>query len=768
MIVGHIGGAGALYEIRKSLRFRVSASAYLSRTPSVAGNRKTWTWSGWVKRGTLGSGVFDIFSSRTVSETTLLRFNADTIAFIQQNASVVIDANYSTTAIYRDPSAWYHVVLAIDTPQSVAGGRVRLYVNGAVVSLTASVTIVQNSDTQINRAAAHAIGVQPTQSSGYFDGYLSEINFIDGQALGPEYFGEVSAETGAWVPKKYTGTYGTNGFYLPFNDGSNLTNLTADRSGNGNNWTANNISLTSGVTYDWMDDTPSNNFAVLNPIGSYPGALREGNLATNIAGLNTNANSSIGVSAGKWYWEVRANTPGANGIVNTSFPFWYAWVPGQDANSVSYYSSGTKYENGLHTAYGAAYGAADIVGMALDMNAGTLTCYKNNVSQGVLKSGLTGIWFPSVGANDVNTQYANFGQRPFAYTPPAGFKALCTKNLPTPSILNPKKHFDVKTRTGTGAAATVTGIPFAPDLVWIKTRAAAYSHNITDSVRGAAKTLISNATAAEEQNRTVGYVSAFTSDGYSLSAGSSNIDEVGSATTYVDWLWKAGGAPVTNNAGSIQSQVSANPQAGFSIVTYTGTGANATVGHGLGVAPKMVIVKSRNAATNWPVWHGSIAGTQFLLLNTVEAVGTAANVWNSTTPTSSIFSVGTNIGTNNSGTTHVAYCFAEIPGYSKIGSYVGNGSADGPFVYCGFRPRFVMIKRVDSTSGWVVIDAARDIANQAQSILNANISDAEAASYGFDFISNGLKVRNTGINASGGTYIFAAFAEQPFQFANAR
>lgn len=348
MIVGHIGGAGSPYEIQKSLRFRASASAYLSRTPGSAGNRRTWTWSGWVKRGQIGASSYDIFAARTGYESTLLRFNADTFAFIQQNAGATLDANYLTAAVYRDPSAWYHVLLSVDTTQATAANRVVLYINGASVPLTASTTIAQNTDTHINRTVAHAFGVQPTQSVGYFDGYLSEINFIDGQALDPSHFGQVSAETGAWIPKKYIGTYGTNGFYLPFNDGSTLANLTTDRSGNGNNWTANNISLTAGITYDWMDDTPTNNFAVLNAVHAGRSTLTNGNLtASGAADLPT-----IIPDSGTWYFE-------RGGVSQT-------WTPP----------------------------AA----------------------------------FPS-GSGDYN-----FGQRPFAYSPPAGFKALCTKNLPTGTI----------------------------------------------------------------------------------------------------------------------------------------------------------------------------------------------------------------------------------------------------------------------------------------------------------------------------------------------
>ena len=303
MIVGHIGGAGAPYEIQKSLRFRANASAYLSRTPAVAGNRKTWTWSGWVKRG--GLGISYLMGAQANGNTWTSRFNlyfnADKLQIEEVTIGTAAQIVVTTTALFRDPSAWYHVALVMDTPQATAANRVKLYINGAQVTAFSSATYpAQNFDTALNNNVANYFSYSNNIGTiNYFDGYLSEINFIDGQALDPSYFGQFSAETGAWIPKKYTGTYGTNGFYLPFNDGSNLTNLTADRSGNGNNWTANNISLTSGVTYDWMDDTPTNNFAVLNAVHAGRSTLTNGNLtASGAADLPT-----IIPDSGTWYFE---------------------------------------------------------------------------------------------------------------------------------------------------------------------------------------------------------------------------------------------------------------------------------------------------------------------------------------------------------------------------------------------------------------------------------------------------------------------------------
>jgi hypothetical protein len=248
-----------------------------------------------------------------------------------------------------------------------------------------------------------------------------------------------------------------------------------------------------------------------------------------------------------------------------------------------------------------------------------------------------------------------------------------------------------------------------------------------------------------------------------------------SAATYVGWQWQAGqGSTSSNTSGTITSTVSVNATAGFSVVTYTGTGANATVGHGLGVAPKMVIVKNRGSAVAWTAWHTSIANTEYLVLNTTAAVATGATWWNSTTPTSSVFSVGTSTSTNASTNTYVSYCWAEIAGFSKFGSYTGNGIADANFVYTGFRPKFVLYKRTDAVGNWFIFDSTRNTTNLTNLALYPNATAVEATMAAtdqpLDLLSNGFKLRGTGTdgNASAGTYIYMAFAENPFKYANAR
>jgi len=319
-------------------------------------------------------------------------------------------------------------------------------------------------------------------------------------------------------------------------------------------------------------------------------------------------------------------------------------------------------------------------------------------------------------------------------------------------------YFNTVLYNGSASTQNITGVNFQPDLVWIKTRSHAESHQLVDQVRGATKALMSNETSAEATY--ANGLSAFLSDGFTLPGGNNRYSDTG--YTYVSWNWKAGGTGVSNTDGSITSTVSANTTSGFSIVKWTGTGANGTIGHGLGVAPKMIIVKA-NAVKDWMVGHNSMGWTKYINLNTTSASSTASTVWQDTAPTSSVFSVGSSSDVNTSSTSMIAYCFAEKKGFSKFGSYTGNGSADGTFVYTGFKPAFVIIKRTDDVHNWWIWDNKRDPSNLVDQYLYANLSNAEGTDTWGDFLSNGFKLRmnfSSG-NASGGTYIYMAFAENP-------
>jgi len=571
-------------------------------------------------------------------------------------------------------------------------------------------------------------------------------------------------------------------------------------------WVPTNFSVTAGVGNDSLVDSPTwygtdtgaggevrGNYCTLNPLDSAL-TLANGNLQAWTGGASwSGCRSTFALSSGKWYWEFQISSGSESMIgvtkqgANIASPNGYV---GNDANGWGYSSNnGQKYLAGASSAYGATWGAGDIIGIAFDADAGSITCYKNNVSQGVLVTGLTnGPYIPSVSFATYTAGYINFGQRPFAYAAPSGFKALCSTNLPTPAIgasasTLASKNFNAVLWTGNGTnPVTVSGVGFQPDVLWGKSRSNAYHHRIADAVRGvgSGKMLYTSLTDAEGNNDAYGYISSFNSDGFVATAGATNNEAFNTnAATYVGWAWNAGGSTVTNTNGSISSQVRANAAAGISVIGWTSTGSNGTIGHGLGAAPAFIIARRRNTTENWLVYHKNMGGNNgYLLLNSTAAFSTGAAPWNSTDPTSTVFSSNNTAMGAGTGNPMIAYAFAEVAGFSKFGSYTGNGNADGPFVYCGFRPKWVMIKNInDGTSFWLVLDAARDTYNVTQNKLAPNSSEAENGSgtgagsiNSLDFLSNGFKLRTNygSSNTSGQTYIFAAFAEAPFQYSRAR
>jgi hypothetical protein len=718
---------------------------------------------------------------------------------------------WTSTPVYRDPTAWYHIVVAVDVTQATASNRLKLYVNGVAQSGSFSVTPGTTTDLSINNNVLQYIGGAPINPNvygnvlTYHDGYFAEVNFVDGQQLTPSSFGAFDSTTGVWNPTAYTGSYGTLGYYLKFSDNSAATAaaIGKDSSGNGNNWTPTNISVTAGTTYDSMVDSPTNygtdtgaggevkgSYCTLNPLNvlsTQVATINNGNLSfSDSTSGNRWASSTMSSTTGKWYFEMTCLNTGTFSL-NLS--------PGLNDGAFyrnnGYYSS--SFGGGGTSGY-SSWTTNDVIGCAFDADAGKVWFGKQTGGSGSMVWQGTGA-NPATGANPTNTFTANllvfagiwtdnsagtkagafnFGQRAFSATAPSGFKALCTQNLPTPTILNGAKHMAATTYTGTAASLTVSnavnGVSFQPDWVWIKGRSAATDHALTDAVRGATKELKSNTTGAE--STAVNGLTAFNSDGFSVGVAQ---DYNTNAATYVGWQWKGGGTAVTNTSGSISSQVSANPTAGFSVLTYTGTGSNATVGHGLGVTPSMVITKRRDVSDGWVTYHTSLtSGAYILSMQSTNAQTVLGVAYNSmATMNSTVYNVGTDTSTNVSSGTYVAYCFAAISGYSAFGSYTGNGSSDGPFVYLGFRPRFVMLKRSDSAQNWYILDAARNTYNGVGTRLYPNLSNADdnAWTVVMDFLSNGFKLKegsDQNHNASGGTYIYAAFAENPFSIARAR
>ena len=776
-------------KIERSLRFNSSDTSVLYRTPSSASNRQTWTFSTWLKSTDPANGSYQTFFSSNKSNYSL---NGTYLWFYttgELGLSIGSGTYYlKTNAKFRDSTCWYHVIAYVDTTQGTASDRVKLYVNGEQQTDLANATYpTQDYSTQINNTTQHTVGARRYSSiDTWFNGYLAETNFIDGYAYDPSYFGFTDPQTGIWMPKRYEGTYGTNGFYLDYSDNSSTAALGIDKSPNGNDWTTYNLSVTAGVGNDSFEDTPSNNFCTLNPLYlTATGAnISNGNLDYKSDSNYSIAAGNFSLKTGKWYWEITitAALSGSNGQIN-------GIVRGEHPNSnayVSYDTNGNVYgigyvyngsiqgasPDGSTNAPGGASGLAtytedDVLGFASDIANGTLALYKN----GSLQHTITGLnsydWFPAgSGYGTSSTNSFNFGQRPFVYTPPTGFKALNSKNLlPDSSIVSPQRNFETLLYTGNGTTGqSITGLEFKPDFVWIKSRSFANNHHLFDILRGTDKILRSSSNEAESTVTDV--MSSFNNGGFTVKEGGGNNATNDDGSTFVAWCWKAGGAGVSNTEGDITSSVSVNEEAGFSIVSYTGNGSNGqTVGHGLGKKPAWIILKNRDASQNWRVWHKELAsdGSKRLLLDAMNA-SEDAGFLNDTAPTSTIFTLGNaDDAWNSNGDKFIAYCWAEIPGYSKFGSYKGNGSTNGTYVHLGFKPAFIITKQTNSTGSWFIFDNKRNGYNEIEPYVMSNSSNGDATDLGWDILSNGFKNRNSygATNGSGNTFVYMAFAEQP-------
>ena len=775
--------------IERSLRFNSADTTYLSKSFASNGNRQTFTISCWIKKTHPSNRQVMVNQTATAgSNEDGFEFDGTQIRFYSYVGGSFV-FQLTTTQRFRDVNGWYHIVAVYDSPQATESNRAKLYVNGEQVTNLATATYPsQNNTVGYFNTTTDELRIGNQKGNQYkLDGYMAEINFIDGTALDPSYFGYTEFQTGIWRPKRYEGSYGTNGFYLDFSDNSSTTTLGIDKSPNGNDFTLNNFSVSAGVDNDSFTDTPTseNVFAQLNSnLPTNSGAsYRNGNYTFYMTHDNNHhrASSNMPVNSGKWYAEFKLTTYSSQ---SGSYPYigvcaddlWInSWAG--DAGT-AYQTGGTIWRNGSSIESGhATYTQGDIISVAINLDSSPPQVWWAKNGTYIRDASAN----PATGAYGVNiepaseTGYynfamslwastgqwdANFGQRAFSYDIPAGFKTLCTDNIRSTQNIIPKKHFDVLTYTGDGSSSNeVTGLEFKPDLVWFKCRSTTHNHDIYDSVRGANKRLIPNSTSSEDSYSNL--VQSFNKDGVTL--GTAQEMNQNSAT-YVAWCWKAGGAAVTNTDGSVDSQVSANPAAGFSIVTYSGSG-NRTIGHGLNRAPEMIIMKGRNVTDQWTVGHGLLNGGSNAWnygspLNSTTNIQTNSTFWNNTAPTDTVFSRGS----WNAGYNMISYCWHSVEGYSKFGQYKGNGNADGPFVHCGFRPAFVLTKMVDTMGeNWTISDSSRSTFNPVDLFLrpDENTQDTSGAAT-MDFLSNGFKLRNTDdkTNRNGATFIFMAFAEQ--------
>ena len=925
-----VGASGAAdFEVERSLRFNDDDNGYLTRTPSSASNRKTWTYSFWWKIGNpSGQQVFFSVNGNSNSTYFDVTYKQDeTIAIGLYTNSLL-----KTNRVFRDITAWHHMVFAFDSTQATGTNRLKFYVNGieqtSFSSDNRASLITQDGDFAMNSTGQLAIGRDNTNIGKYVDGYMAEINHIDGQQLTPASFGETDAITGQWNPKKYAGSYGTNGFYLKFSDnsGTTATTLGKDSSGNGNNFTPNNFSVSTGAGNDSVTDTPTNNFCTMNPLDMHSSmSTKNGNLQVGEGNDWRGIKGTFGVSSGKWYYEFKTGNANifcgwaADDLTGTN----NISTNPQDSNSamsrgVLIFCDDGKYQldtggSGTRINYSSALAVNDVLGCAIDLDNNTAQFYKQgtalgsiNISSSKLATKKVMPYFICHPFSDPDYTF-NFGQQAFAYTPPTGYKALCSANLPDPTILLPNKHFDTVLYSGDGNATQTLSdvLQFQPDWFWLKGRNTNYSHLLYDAVRGAGleKGLNSNQTRAEGSavgdNSTYGYLNSFDSNGFTVTKGSDSTSYTnGSSSNYVAWNWNAGdtdgktytvkvvsdsgnkyrfdnfgtsavtldlaeggtyifnmddatnashpfsigtaangtvytsgityfldgvsktysqytsgfssattrrlhitvpaSAPVlyywcsahsgmggqintnttlgsSNFDGAIQSVVKVNASAGFSINTYTGTGSSTTVGHGLGVKPDWIIIKRRDAVDNWMVYHAQLnSGVDpedyYSELNSNSSSVNSTAMLNDTAPTSSVVTIGSDNSVNGSSATYVMYCFSGVTGYSKFGLYEGNGSADGTFVFTGFRPAFILYTEINDNQGWQIHDYKRLGYNDDNYALRPDSGDAETTNVDIDILSNGFKFRN-GLSISNGggiKYIYIAFAKSPFKNARAR
>ena len=791
-------------KIQRSLRFNDADSTYLRKSDfGSPDSGTTFTFSAWVKRTELGTWTTIAGSHSGTNAFNVFGVNSnDRLIWRVRNSSSVDLTRIQSENLLRDTNAWYHLLLERNSTLSTAGDRAKLYINGVrVTEFDQNTTDSQNDTYRSDFLQDINIGrFQVSSSQIHYGGmYLAEYHYVDGQALDPSYFGFTDPVTGAWMPKRYEGTHGTNGFYLDFSDNSSTTALGIDKSVNGNDFTPNNFSISAGVGNDSVIDTPSNNFCTLNPLylTGGGGTIDNGNLDfTGDSNYSTRA-GTFSLKTGKWYWEGTPKStpsnaaPQAFGIVRGADRVGSNTYIGYDPNANIYGfgyfnggsikgdgADGTTSGNNLVTGQ-TTYTLDDIIGLASDIENGTLSFYKN----GTLVYTITGIgshdWFAAqttYGTSSKNS--VNFGQRPFSYTPPAGYKSLCSKNLSpiTPSIVRPQKYFDTLLYTGNQTAGhRISGLEFKPDLVWIKQRSGTRQPQMTDVVRGVGKVMVPSEQDAEQ---TISGVSAFNSDGFTLG------DHVGAnenGETFVAWCWKAGGTAVTNNDGSITSSVSANQKAGFSIVSYTGNGSaggGGTIGHGLGKIPNIMFVKNLADASNWSINGNAggrlIYGTNKLYLH--SGAGLLSDTNEVTAATATTFTVTDSGATNGQNDGHIAYCWTEIPGFSKFDVYTGNGSSEGAYVHLGFRPACIIIFNTSADTSHVIYDNKRSPINLVDEVLYPSSTSAEGTGANeIDFLSSGFKHRSgdSKVNSAGSRYIYMAWAEQtgttPFDtFPNAR
>ena len=814
------------YTVDYSCRFNDNDSAHLKLdgfgSPT---NSKLFTCSCWMRRGNITSDQEYMYSGIDSAGTDRSQFklNANDQLGFQGEYGGATPVAVDSTARYRDATAWYHFMMVYDADNGTQGDRVRLYANGVRITDFSQETIPGSTGQEVDfiqsgndmYIARHAAS---TTKANHTDGYMSQHVLIDGQGLGPESFGEFD-DNGVWRPIDVTGlTFGNNGWLLDFADSSDLGN---DISGNNNDFASSGLAAN-----DQVINTPTDNYATLNPLNANSVTqITDGNLHLSqddnaSSTISYPVPATIRMNTGKFAIEGTVPTQGPDtpnpclGIATldtfdrddnvnsqSTAPVGYFWANPVGSNTYEITEGDGGTGDGDYTPADAPDAAdGDVLQMYVDNDAGKVWWGVNGT---ILKDVSGNLGDPAAGTNPNLTFTANsdmivyascwgynagayhamdmdlnFGQNTYADTPPSGFKALSTANLATPAIKDGSKAFQTTLYTGNGSTRNIdqTGnSTFKPDLVWLKNRDEITSppdpgkddFKLVDAVRGVTKELMCNTNDVESTD--ANGVTSFDADGFGLGTGADgyNVD----TEKFVAWQWLAGGgAGSSNEVGTINTTTtSVNTAAGISMGTYTGTGSAATIGHGLGAVPKFIIVKERtDDAADWYVYHASMSAapeTDYLVLNETATPVDDSTVWNDTAPTSTVFSIGTNDDVNGSSDTYVYYAFAEIEGFSSFGSYEGTNSTDGAFISLGFLPAWVCVHNNDLARNWWTVDSTRDTFNPVDEELLLDVNYGEDIGLNdtlLDFLSTGFKMRLAGSGNTANTFLYMAFAKNPF------
>ena len=804
------------FQVANSAIFNKADAEYLDAdsgfgTPS---NADIGTLSMWFKRANLGGSNLRLFTHGSGGSVQIQAYFTSSNTLVVGNGTEV-----TTTQVFRDPHAWYHLVVRVDTSQGTAADRVRVYLNGSqITDFSASSYPSQNAD--IFTSTGWRIGSWSGSTTHTFDGYMAEVVYCDGQSLAPTSFGETD-DNGVWRPIDVSGlTFGNNGFYLNF--ASSGSDLGDDASGNSNDFTNNN-SVTQTT------DTCTDNHATFSPLLSNASkvTLSEGNMR----GASSTSSGHVGLivsgfelpTAGKYYWEWVVNTVGTTpalgwrSIENLN-PNGHSsggnnqadFITGNDYNTGdgrilsstidgSTSLSQAAYGNFLTVSGGNPLANGTVLGCAYDADNG-LAWFSYNDSwvdgngtdnsatvKGEIEAGTSGSQAfttanGAVGEAGLHIKAVSNSVSSFNYTLrtrsdqwtgtcPTGFTAVSTKNQAaavTFAIEDGSAHFQATTYDGNDGSNEINqsgNSSFQPDWVWLKERDGGNHGTLINAVRGGNKGVYPSLNFVEYTESNL----SFDDNGFSLSATGSAAQVNASSKDYIGWQWLAGNSSGSSNTdGSLTSTVTANQTAGFSILTFTGNagdGGAQTVGHGLGKKPNMIIIKNLSTTDNWVVYHDNVGFNAITLNSTAARITTGASVyWNDTAFTSSVFTVNTHAGVNGDGNTMLCYCFADVPGYSKFGGYTGNDNANGPYIPLNFSPAFVMIKNITAAGGWPMYDNARTLFNPSNKNINADQNAAEySPDYPIDFLANGFKIRDAQAYVNdANSYLYMAFAENPF------